>query len=383
VLYDHIIVGGGCAGLQLARALLDNQATCKQTVLILEASDNVPDKSWCFWMDGDHPYSSIVDKSWSQIDITAYGDKRIENILPLQYHYISSEQFYKYHYTLFAKHPNVARKVAKVDAVAALGENVKVVADNTVYTGRHVYDSRMPTTPLPKGSLKQHFLGWFVKSEPPCFDANTATLMDFDIADESNTGFCYVLPFTSQYALVEMTFFSEHVHEDGHYKGLLNNYLERHFPGVVFTIEKEEVGVIPMTDYRFAGKLAPNMLNIGTSGGMTKPSTGFTFMRILRDSEEIVRQVATGAPDIKKYRGSTSRFWFYDVLLLGILSRKPALMKGLMYKLFKAQSFRQVLLFLDERTQPWQEASLFMRLPIGLFVYQVFLNAFRKRVRWN
>jgi lycopene beta-cyclase len=382
VLYDHIIIGGGCAGLQLARALLQNPATQQQSVLILEATDAVPNKSWCFWMEAEHPYAEIVEKRWSQIDITAYGDKMIENILPLQYQYISSERFYTYHYDLFAQHPNVTRTVAAVQEVAPFGQTVKVAAGNTIYTGKQVYDSRMPTTPQPKGSLKQHFLGWFVKSEPPCFAADTATLMDFDIADDSDTGFCYVLPFTEQYALVEMTFFSENVHNDEHYKSLLNQYLVRHFPGIVFTIEKQEVGVIPMTDVRFAGKLAPNVVQIGTSAGMTKPSTGFTFMRILRDSEELVRQVASGAPTIKEYRGSQSRFWFYDALLLGILRRKPWLMKGLMYRLFKAQPFKKVLLFLDERTQPWQEASIFIRLPIGLFLQQVVLTMFKKTAKW-
>jgi hypothetical protein len=113
---------------------------------------------------------------------------------------------------------------------------------------------------------------------------------------------------------------------------------------------------------------------------MTKPSTGFTFMRILRDSEEIVRQVASGAPSIKKYRGSATRFHFYDTLLLGILSRKPQLLKKLMYQLFRTQPFRKVLMFLDERTHVAQEATIFARLPIGLFLYQVLLT-FLKSVR--
>jgi lycopene beta-cyclase len=188
------------------------------------------------------------------------------------------------------------------------------------------------------------------------------------------------LPFNEQNALVEMTFFTEEAFPEEQYKALLNQYLERHYPGTKFQITKQEVGQIPMTNFRFAGKESDNLLHIGTSAGMTKPSTGFTFMRILRDSEEIVRQVASGAPSIKKYRGSATRFHFYDTLLLGILSRKPQLLKKLMYQLFRTQPFRKVLMFLDERTHVAQEATIFARLPIGLFLYQVLLT-FLKSVR--
>jgi len=380
VTYDHIIIGGGCAGLQLARALLHNPATSSQSVLILDATDAIPSKSWCFWIDKEHPYSSIVEKTWNKVDITAFGDKMIENILPLQYQYISSERFYSYHYDLFAQNPHVRRTTATVRDVASINGLVRVSTNEKIYNGKHVYDSRLPQQALPKGSLKQHFLGWFVQSEPPCFTPDTATLMDFDIADDSNSGFCYVLPFNEQNALVEMTFFTEEAFPEEQYKALLNQYLERHYPGTKFQITKQEVGQIPMTNFRFAGKESDNLLHIGTSAGMTKPSTGFTFMRILRDSEEIVRQVASGAPSIKKYRGSATRFHFYDTLLLGILSRKPQLLKKLMYQLFRTQPFRKVLMFLDERTHVAQEATIFARLPVGLFLYQVLLT-FLKSVR--
>ena len=203
--------------------------------------------------------------------------------------------------------------------------------------------------------------------------------MDFDIADETDTGFCYMLPFDVQRALVEMTFFTREVFQPAQYKVLLDAYLANAYPGIGFVVTRQEIGQIPMTAHRFAGQEGQRFFRIGASAGMTKPSTGFTFTRILRDSEALVRHVASGNRAVKKYRGSQGRFLFYDTLLLGILRREPQSLKRLMYRLFSTQSFKKVLLFLDERTHLGQEASIFMRLPIRLFLYQVWLTYIKNK----
>ena len=44
-----------------------------------------------------------------------------------------------------------------------------------------------------------------------------------------------------------------------------------------YKIIENEFGVIPMTCYPFERKNTSKILNIGTSGGWTKPSSGYTF----------------------------------------------------------------------------------------------------------
>jgi lycopene beta-cyclase len=47
--YDLIILGGGCAGLSLARRLSELGEDCPQTVILESRSSYTDDRTWCFW----------------------------------------------------------------------------------------------------------------------------------------------------------------------------------------------------------------------------------------------------------------------------------------------------------------------------------------------
>ena len=62
--YDLIVIGGGCAGLSLARRLIEDESTLR--VLILEHRDAYSDdRAWCFWENSDHSLKNLEAKTWA------------------------------------------------------------------------------------------------------------------------------------------------------------------------------------------------------------------------------------------------------------------------------------------------------------------------------
>ena len=95
--------------------------------------------------------------------------------------------------------------------------------------------------------LLQHFRGRVVRSAEPAFEADTATLMDFDVSQAHGLHFVYVLPFDAHTALVESTFFTERLLPEAVYEEAIDAWLARRRTGAVFETVSREGGVIPMT----------------------------------------------------------------------------------------------------------------------------------------
>ena len=55
-----------------------------------------------------------------------------------------------------------------------------------------------------------------------------------------------------------------------------------------YTLCSEERGAVPITDDPLVRTLGQRVMAIGARAGRIKPSTGYAFMRVQKDSEEIV-----------------------------------------------------------------------------------------------
>ncbi|MDC1203003.1 lycopene cyclase family protein, partial [Crocinitomicaceae bacterium] len=74
------------------------------------------------------------------------------------------------------------------------------------------FDSRPPKikTPLSeKQNIWQSFLGYKVKLNNSVLDEDTCTLMDFNVVQDGATQFVYVLPYSTNEALIELTRFGK------------------------------------------------------------------------------------------------------------------------------------------------------------------------------
>jgi lycopene beta-cyclase len=210
--------------------------------------------------------------------------------------------------------------------------------------------------------LLQHFMGWVVQTERPVFDPAKATLMDFRTGQQRGTSFVYVLPFSATEALVEYTLFSAAVLENGEYDAALRAYLQQYWLIENYKVSDTEFGVIPMTNYSFPAR-SHHIISIGTAGGQTKGSSGYTFRFIQKHSAALVESLVRcghpfAPPPIEK------RFHFYDSVLLHILHHRKLEGRAIFEALFRRNEPQQIFKFLDNETTLLEDIRILGTLPI-------------------
>ena len=75
--------------------------------------------------------------------------------------------------------------------------------------------------------------------------------------------------------------------------------------------------------------------------------------------------------DFKNFRKKT-RFWFYDLLMLDVLSTHNHLGSKLFSKLFQRNSLKNVFRFLDEETSFIEDLKIMLSMPPFRFVLALF-----------
>ncbi|MEO7120679.1 MAG: lycopene cyclase family protein, partial [Ginsengibacter sp.] len=119
---------------------------------------------------------------------------------------------------------------------------------------------------------------------------------------------------------------------------------------------------------------------IGTAGGQTKPSTGYTFRFIQKEADKIVEELLSKG-QISVVKKINNRFLFYDSTLLHILSKKLLAGKTIFSMLFKKNPATIIFKFLDNETTVAQELKLLNSLPKKIFSkagFTEFLKMIRK-----
>jgi lycopene beta-cyclase len=197
--------------------------------------------------------------------------------------------------------------------------------------------------------------------------------MDFSVEQKSNTRFMYVLPTSSTEALLEYTLFSKNLLSKEEYEAEIQKYIENLGITEYEIIEKEH-GNIPMTCYPFWKHNTKNIINIGSAGGWTKASTGYTFKNASKKSKALV-QFLKSESDFTKFH-KKDKFWFYDLLLLDILGSKNELGSSIFSSMFKEGNSSVIFKFLDEETSFLEDLRVIWRCPKILFVKALFGRIF-------
>jgi len=189
--------------------------------------------------------------------------------------------------------------------------------------------------------------------------------MDFSVAQNGNTRFMYVLPSSETEALVEYTLFSKDLLPNEEYENEIKNYL-RNLGCTNFEIVEKEQGNIPMTCYPFWKQNSKNIVHIGSAGGWTKTSTGFTFKNTTKKAKALVEFLSVET-DLRKFH-KTNKFWLYDLLLLDILDQQNKLGSTIFSSMFKKGNATVIFKFLDEETSFWEDLQVIWKCPKGLFI---------------
>lgn len=286
---------------------------------------------------------------------------------------VRSADWYEHMHQQLAAFPQVSFLQARIESIEEDALGPFVMVEGKMVRGGTILNSCKPAPARalrnPTYHLWQHFKGWWIETEEDAFDPEVARLMDFRTQQKDSSRFFYVLPISPRKALVEYTVFSGELLEASAYDRAFREYMEQKFTGISYSVKEEEIGKIPMTNRSYHRYSQANIVNIGTVGGVVKPTTGYAFLRILAESKQVAQKLVSGKRVVES-NTSPSRFAFYDRLLLQILQEKGWLGKGIFSALFRSNPMRRILTFLDEGTSWNQELLIFARLP-----KKPFLNA--------
>jgi lycopene beta-cyclase len=377
--YDFIFAGSGLSTLMTVyRMAASGKFSGKSILLIDKNSKKQNDRTWCFWEQPKGEWDEIVSAEWNSALFVNEGFKRELHLEPYQYKMIRGIDFYNFALSELSKHQNISFIKGEIADFSDTGNIVSIKTNAGEFTCNKLFNSifnpSLPSSQSKYPILQQHFIGWKIKTKQAVFSTKVATFMDFSIPQKGNTRFMYVLPFSETEALIEYTLFSETLLPEQEYEEAIQEYIS----GLKisdFEILEKERGSIPMTSYPFWKNNTKNILNIGSAGGWTKASTGYTFKNTTKKSAELV-SFLLDKDDFRQFQ-KTSRFNIYDVVLLDILAKDNHLGSEIFSSLFKKGKPSLILKFLDEETSLAEDLQVVFKCPKRLFASAALRRIFR------
>lgn len=368
--YDYIFTGAGCAGLSLLARMIASGKFIDKKILLIDQSHKIKnDRTWCFWEKEAGFFESIVYHKWDKIWFYAKDYQSLKPIHSYQYKMIRGIDFYTYCFDIINKQKNITVLYTDVQKISSAPNETFVIAGGEKITTNYIFNSILFEKPAINKNqfyLLQHFKGWIIETAANVFNAAEATLMDFRISQQYGTAFVYVMPFSKTKALIEYTLFTENLLSKELYEEGLRNYIHQHLTTGGYKITDEEFGIIPMTNYNFT-RSENNIINIGTAGGQTKASSGYTFQFIQKQSALITDALLqTGKPLVPKTK---KRFHFYDSVLLNVLATAKLPGDKVFTDLFSKNNVIDIFNFLDNESNLLQEIRIINTLPTMPFLH--------------
>jgi lycopene beta-cyclase len=376
--YHYIFTGSGLSAMMTVYEMILSGTFQDKTILLLDENPKkTNDRTWCFW-DSNTIFPNQVSTKWNSAWFKNTAFERKLNLDPYQYKMVKGLDFYNLIFDLISKQENIHFVNQKVLDFEELGSHCIVKTASENYTCNKIFNSifnpNLVKSQTKYPLLQQHFVGWFIKSKEEVFDKETATFMDFSVEQKGNTRFMYVLPTSSTEALLEYTLFSKELLALSEYENEIQNYIQK--LGITeYEIVEKEQGNIPMTSYPIWKNNTKNILNIGSAGGWTKASTGYTFKNTTKKAKQLISFLEDNS-DFRKFQ-KRDKFWFYDLLLLDILDKKNHLGSTIFSSMFQKGNATVIFKFLDEETTFLEDLKVIWKCPKGLFVKALFSRIFQ------
>ncbi len=351
--FDYVILGGGCAGLSLAYELDSNNKLENKTLAIVEVREEYKrDKTWSFWRICDHNFEDCIIKSWSNFTINLKSE--FHEVLNKEYPYqtIDSGLFYS----------KILNQLKKNENIEFFKNKDQLNLDNSI-----IFNS-IPVKKNYEDKLWQHFKGIEIETSKNVFDDEIINLMDFDCDQKNNVHFFYTLPFAKNKALIETTWLSKMSEKSlKDYDVQLKKYIEDTLKIKNYKINYQEEGAIPLFYEPY--KKEKNQINIGSSGGMTRLSTGYTFLNIQDHSKYIVNNIEK-IHRLKNFHIG-KKYEYLDNIFLNVLKNHPDKMPQIFLNMFKAPS-KTVIKFLSNKSNIFEDLSIILKMPKWIFIKNIF-----------
>jgi len=372
--YDYILAGSGLSGLSLLYRLLKEDNLQHKNILVIDsASKNQNDRTWCFWENEAGPFESLVCHQWNTLQFFSPQVSKEFEMKEYRYKMIQSGDFYAHVLDFVKRFKNVSFLQEQILEIIEEGEYAVVRTQNGSYLADFVFNSTSLFHPTmnEENTLLQHFMGWYIRTEQPVFNPKVGTLMDFTLAQTHGTTFMYVLPTSPHIALVEYTLFTERLLKEEEYETELKSYIKDKLGIVDYEITHTEFGVIPMSLAKFPAYLGKNkrIINIGTAGGYTKPSTGYTFQFVQKHVGQIVAQLIENQSPLVVPSLREKMFELYDRTLLDVLLTKRLSGEQIFSSLFKKVDPERILAFLANESGFLEEFAIRNSVPQFPFAF--------------
>ncbi len=365
---DVLILGAGCAGTSLAHYLEDFGYAGRVAMLDLRTKFD-REQRWCSWAKLPASLAPLVGKSWQRWTVCDENRSTVQTSQNFSYQQIYAPQFFEHFHSRWQNSNtpfelNLGEKVERVENKENFVEvttNRETWRANLVFDARHQGNTNLKNAEKTRGIyLHQTFLGWKVEFPRAVFDEKNATLMDFRTAQNDGVNFIYVLPYSNREALVESTSFSQNPMVWVNHLNAVTKYIAENF-GDDYEIKVEESGELPMTTASLPTKLDKRIYAVGVAGGSARPSSGYAFHRIQRQTSEIARAIVnekeipqTVAP--RKYR-------FLDAVFLELMARKPDLAKDFFLRMFANVEADALIRFLTDESSYSDDLAVISALP--------------------
>ena len=351
--FDYIIVGGGCAGLSLAYELEINEKLKNKTLAIIEPrAEYKKDKTWSFWKVAAHNFDDCVKKNWENFSINIPNKSNHLNCKKYPYQSIDSGLFYE----------KVNNKI-KLNKNIFFFKDLKEINLNNTF----IFNS-IPSIKKSHENLWQHFCGIEIETDQDFFDDEILNLMDFACDQRNRVHFFYTLPFTKRKALVETTWISE-LNNDKlkDYDQQIDDYLSNHLNIRNCKVNYKELGAIPL--FRTKKIKKPKEIYIGSAGGMTRLSTGYTFLNI-QEHSKYIRENIEKIEDARLFQ-IEKKYEFLDNIFLRVLKNNSSQMGQIFYKLFNS-SPKSAINFLSNKSNFKEDLEIISKMPKWTFLKELF-----------
>ena len=348
------IVGAGASGLWCALKLIERGWRAEQLQLFESDAHKANDRTFGYWTRRSLVPPEKVWSSYRRVALTSNAQSAEYDAGAYRYEVIRSKSFYDYALLRLndAGVRTMQAHVHRLDSVqdrkvhvhfTAGGEEGGVVVD-------YVLDSRLPANKdvlndeVP--SVWQHFGGYFVRTQSDVFDPGLATFMDFVPLHGQSVAFWYVLPKSSNEALLELAVLDRHPWQKAAYSEALTEYLDRRY-GLRSGYEMldSEHGRIPMTAAPLWHASTQRIWRIGTAGGWVQPSSGYHFARAAKFAEIVADQLATAScPHAPR---PSTRDQIFNEIMLRHVAEHPQKAPQTFYDLFRRNGAAKTFAFLD------------------------------------
>ena len=348
--YDAVIIGGGCAGLSLARRA-DQLPYGK--IAVVEAKAKKQDHAWGIFANAfTDDAIAMARKTWAHWQIVTDQGAVTQSSDTHPYACLESKAWLTH-----------CRQQARSLGVELIQGQVtdttpnSITTEDGVITTGQIIDSR--PNPIPEGMMIQHFIGHEMQVSAPVFDPDCAILMDFRCDQSRGIHFIYVLPFSATHALVESTLFSPKIEDDDFYETAISTYLSDHFGITDKIILRREQGAIPM------GIIAEDHstgLPIGGRGGAIRPSSGYAFGFIQKQIGHLINRLKSGQKPQAMTPHKNIDLWM-DRIFLKVIRNNPKLAPRLFHDMAKALTGDDMARFMAGEADYLLRLKVIMAMP--------------------